>query len=74
MIPAGSTSRLDVTFDGSVTPGPDYGLTLRLQPLANPQSVSVSADPPAGWAEASPTTWTAGTDEVQRHTWIYKRT
>jgi hypothetical protein len=74
MIPAGSTSTLSVTFDGSVTPGPDYGLTVRLQPLANPQSVSVSADPPAGWAEASPTTWTAGTGEVQRHTWIYKRT
>jgi hypothetical protein len=72
-IPAESTSTLTVTLDGSVTPGPDYHLTVRLQPLANPQSVSVSAEPTAGWVGASPTTWTAGTDEVQRHSWAYKR-
>jgi hypothetical protein len=51
-VPAESTKTLVVTLAGTVAPGPRYQMTLRLQPLAYTPSVSVSVQPPAGWATA----------------------
>jgi hypothetical protein len=74
-IPAESSSVVTVALDGSVRPGPSYQLSLRLQPLANAQSLSVSAQPVSGWSDgnAAQGAWVNSTDQVQRHTWFYRR-
>lgn len=59
-IPSGSTVTLKVSLDGHVQPGPRYKMTLRLQPLATPQTVRVTA---------GGSTWTASADQVQVHAW-----
>jgi hypothetical protein len=74
--PARSTSTVIFSFDGQVNPGPSYGLDLRLQPLANTPSISISASPVAGWvgAHRQPASWVAGSDLVQHHSWRFHRT
>ena len=63
-IPSGGTDDIALTFSGAVMPGPNYALTLRLQPMANPVGASVSVlGQPAGWS--------AGADMVQTHLWRF---
>jgi hypothetical protein len=73
---ARGTSVVTLSFAGGVDPGSSYGLDLRLQPLATAPSVSVSATPVPGWANAAgqPATWVAGPDLVQHHSWGFNRT
>lgn len=54
-----STAHVVAHLDGKVATG-GYAITTRLQPLANAQSFTVST---AGGS------WTAGTGQVQRHSW-----
>lgn len=68
--PPSSTVKVVAKLAGRVAPG-GYTMTTRLQPLANPQSFTVSVAP-AGPSFAGGT-WTAGTDQVQRHTWALSR-
>ncbi len=73
-IPAHTTDTLQLTFDGYVAAGPTYRATVRLQPLANPQTVDVSVLPTAGWRPDAKTdgSWTAGSDEVQTRAWTFR--
>lgn len=61
-IPSGSTVTLKVNLDGYVQPGPRYKMTLRLQPLATPQTVRITA---------RGATWTASADQAQDHVWDF---
>ncbi len=73
-IPSMTTDTLHLSFDGYVAAGPTYRATVRLQPLANPQTVDVSVSPTAGWrARKTDGPWTAGSDEVQTHAWTFRR-
>lgn len=67
-IPAQSSAVLTVSLRGRLTPGADYRLAVRLQPLANPQSFTVDARV----GTAAPVAWVAGDDETQYHTWTTK--
>ena len=70
-IPSKATTTLVVDLHGRVGAG-SYRLTTRLQPLANPQSLTVSVQPTVGGAPAGGADeWTAGTAEVQSHSWMF---
>jgi hypothetical protein len=60
-VPSGGTTTVTLSFEGDLTKGPWYRMALRLQPLANPPSASITV----GQAGV----WSAGTDEVQTHSW-----
>jgi len=68
----GATTTVTALLAGRVAPG-SYRLVTRLQPLANPQTFTVSVRPTAGWALRGPATWTAGTDMVQSHAWALSK-
>jgi uncharacterized protein DUF4012 len=74
-IPSETTDTLHLSFDGYVAAGPTFRATVRLQPLANPQAVRISVLPTAGWRPrgGADGPWTAGTDEVQSHAWLFRR-
>jgi hypothetical protein len=74
-VPAQSTLSLTVTLDGSITPGNDYQVAVRQQPLANPQSYQLSVTPTKGWLYRAPTRagWTADAREVPDHQWTFSR-
>ena len=69
-IPAGGTSTVRLTFDGSMRRGSSYGMTLRMQPLAIAPTADVAASTSSG---SSGTVWstdeTAG--EVQSRSWRF---
>jgi hypothetical protein len=75
LTPSAGTSTLVVSLDGNVKPGPTYQMGVRLQPLANPQSLDVTVQPTSGWSNDphSPLMWVAGENEVQAHTWSFAR-
>lgn len=65
-----STKTVVVNLDGTVNPGPQYRMTLRLQPLAYPVAASVSVQPAAGSRLRDvPSRWSAGLGMDQPHTW-----
>ncbi len=72
-VPAESTATLALTFEGNISPGEGYRLTLRLQPLANPPVASATVQPAPGWtlAQKTPSSWQANTNEVQTHDWRF---
>lgn len=68
-----TTSTVTVVLSGHIRPGATYRMTTRLQPLANPQAMTVEAQPTPGWY-ANPDTaaaWSAGPDQVQHHSWSF---
>jgi hypothetical protein len=62
----GSSTVLKVELTGRLQPHLDFASTVRLQPLANPVSASVTLDT-GGGRPAS--TWTPGPEAVQSHRW-----
>lgn len=73
-VPADSTVTVSVQLTGRIAAGRRYSLSLRLQPMANPQSVTVRVRGSGGWAleggrDAS--VWMAGKDEVQRRVFVF---
>jgi hypothetical protein len=67
-----STAVVTASFDGSIRPGPAYSVALWQQPLANPQVDSVTLHQSSGWVSSGGTTWVAGPDQVQRHSWSFR--
>jgi hypothetical protein len=70
-IPAGGTVRASFDLVGLTTPGSNYRLAIRNQPmvLADQDSVHVAPDP--GWTVSGPTTWVPGSDATEQHTFRF---
>jgi hypothetical protein len=70
-IPAGETATLRFDLVGLTTPGSNYRLAIRNQPmvLADHDSVHVAADP--GWTVSGPTSWLPGSDATEVHTFRF---
>lgn len=75
LTPSAGTSTLVISLEGTVKRGPTYQMNVRLQPLANPQSLNVTVQPTSGWFNrpTSPVSWVAEDNEVQAHTWSFSR-
>jgi hypothetical protein len=74
-VPAGATLTLDLSLAGTLERGTKLSTLIRLQPLAYPTATSVTAVPAAGWhlSAGSQAGWTAGSAEVQSHTWTFQK-
>jgi hypothetical protein len=70
-IHAGGTATLRFDLVGLTTPGSDYRLAIRNQPmvLADHDSVHVAPDP--GWTVSGATTWHPGGDATEVHTFRF---
>ncbi|MGH9030095.1 MAG: DUF4012 domain-containing protein [Acidimicrobiales bacterium] len=75
-IPPESTLTVRLSLAGRLADRDRYSTTLRLQPMANPLSASVTVHPVSGWVGPdgrAVESWTAGPDEVQQHRFSFSK-
>jgi len=74
-IPSLTDARLELHFVGSPGAGTSLSAAVRLQPLARPVTERIVVTPAPGWAlqRGADPVWTPGPDEVQIHTWRFRK-
>jgi len=66
-IPPGTTLTMQVTLTGTLPAGTTLPFHVRVQPSANPVSLTLTMAPGAGWQVVGSPTWTAGSAAVELH-------